>query len=58
MKRYNLHKESWWEGDYHYFDAEMRESRTGQYVKYSEIEKLNNKIKRMQNRIDTLEGRK
>lgn len=46
----------WYDGERYEYHG-LRESDEGQWVKYSDFEKLNKRIVRMQKRIDKLEGR-
>lgn len=54
MKRYNIWLDKWREGDETYYDLETQADKNGEWVK---AEVALDKIKRMQKRIDELEGR-
>lgn len=54
MKRYNIWLEKWREGEETYYDLETQADKNGEWVK---AEVALDKIKRMQKRIDELEGR-
>lgn len=54
MKRYNIWLDKWREGDETYYDLETQVDKNGEWVK---AEVALDKIKRMQKRIDELEGR-
>lgn len=54
MKRYNIWLDKWREGDETYYELETQTDKNGEWVK---AEVALDKIKRMQKRIDELEGR-
>ena len=59
MKRYNIRvhtwSESWSEEDFH--ELQITENKSGDWVKASDVEKLQRKIARMQQLIDIKAGR-
>lgn len=61
MKRYHIDIEvsygtGYYDGD-EYSDLRIRENKQGEWVKHSDVKKLQSRIERMQKRIDKLEGR-
>lgn len=59
MNRYNVELHTWseqWSED-DFSELRVNRSKTGEWVKYSDVEKLERKIARMQQRIDIMSGR-
>lgn len=59
MKRFNIRIHTWTESwcDGEFSELQVNENKTGKWVKATEALKMQDRIRRMQKRIDKLEGR-